>query len=136
MKTRSGFVSNSSTTSFLIVGYKYLDNAPKASEILERLNPAAAKEVREKLTQISENSEWDIEDLSKNSLSDIFNLNYRTCGYSGEVYIGRTLAKGTNGVIYDFELKFDELQKIASEVKEAFKSEEEPSLLLIDIAAC
>jgi len=114
MKIRSGFVSNSSSSSFILFGIKVEDKEYK--DLCESFLP---KECIDKYIEKYYKDE-DKEDIEWCDLwydnQDETELDVIRCGYGGETWIGKTLADGDDKLEMG-DLSFEEMNKMAEEIK-------------------
>jgi hypothetical protein len=103
MKVRDGFVSNSSTTSFLIYGV-YFDGS---EELKKALNEAG----KEKIKELDDDDNEIVEELG---------LPYYSGYESSQVYLGRSWAE-----IEDDETGLQFKQRVQKEIREYFNLEDE-----------
>jgi hypothetical protein len=126
MKVRNGFVSNSSTSSFVVLGYKVEYDEEDLKDIITKIDPEALK----KIDMDSEDVESDLEELFSELVdygSD--KIDFFRDRDGGELYAGALIAcvssdEGTGSG----EFKIDEIMAKCKNAKEIFGFEGEPKL--------
>ena len=113
MKIRSGFVSNSSSSSFVLFGVEL--NGKDTYESLcrkflpeDKLNEA----IKEYGDDIDWNDMWYSEDVE-----NYIELDTIHCGYSGEIWVGKTISSGGDEM-ENGSISFEELKEYEKQIKE------------------
>jgi len=90
MKIRTGFVSNSSSSSFVIIGYKITGDGAR-HDLVKKLAPQKHDEIMAKSMDMGEKEGCNFIDeaISDYIFEDEFQkkANMLYCGYSGDIYI-------------------------------------------------
>jgi hypothetical protein len=113
MKIRTGFVSNSSSSSFVLYGIKL-----KSEENIESLCRKFLTEEQIKECEYEGEVDW-YDCFYENNVETKLKLDVISCGYSGDLWIGKTIITGD----YDLEngeIDITELKKIDEKINDIF----------------
>jgi len=129
MKSREGFVSNSSTSSFVIIGYK----VNSIEEALKLFKPDQYKVIIADLKSDTDG----IEDQFKYALSDVwYNISNDSDSEldarsdDGKYYIGKIVSEESECGMRDCELNNNDVQSWIDGVQKLTKSEDKPGLIV------
>ena len=127
MKKRQGFVSNSSTSSFVIIGYEFKNTS--SGDIIKKFFPTKYEEI------IKEAAERDYEprDLLYDYLYKIKwgnNISVLSDGYSGSIYIGNVIADENNGRLPNKAFSEKELLGLIKNIQDQLSMSDAPSLII------
>lgn len=139
MKVRNGFVSNSSSSSFVLIGYK-LD---KDFDLVQYVKDTYPEEYAEAEAQLKEKYPDDPEKVARWLKSDIYDILYEhkrdddgCCKYlsdDGPGYIGKIISQGED-YLNDASLNGAELMETIRKVQEEVGRENPPSLYVGTVA--
>ena len=132
MKIRTGFVSNSSSSSFIIIGYKIND----AEYFVKKLYPTEYAAAVNKAEAKASEGKYSVDDYLQDYVFDILYNNSHSDEFlgtvmgNGEYFLGHILATSHDyDVLSDGSLNGKQLVEIMEKVKEKTEMEEEPSLI-------
>ena len=132
MKIRTGFVSNSSSSSFVIIGYKITGDGAR-HDLVKKLAPQKHDEIMAKSMDMGEKEGCNFIDeaISDYIFEDEFQkkANMLYCGYSGDIYIGHVIADGDASDFDPSTLTGEELLKTIKDVQKKLEMVEPPSLI-------
>jgi len=135
MKQRNGFVSNSSSSSFVLIGYNL--GHMSYEERLKLIHPSNHEEVYKKIEAEAKEKDYAIEDVMADYIYDNQDaesgLSTCCCGYSGNIYFGRFVAKEKDSPMSNVDLSGEDLQKLIKKVHELSGQEAPPSLIVATI---
>jgi len=126
MKTRNGFVSNSSSSSFVIIGYKL--ESGSLADLLKQINPSKYEELVEK----AKKEDYEVEDLLYDYAYDndlVEGLRFMTDGYGDHDYIGYVVCEEKDYHLSSNKLSGQEIFDIMKEVQEKAQMFCLPSLI-------
>lgn len=136
MKIRNGFVSNSSSSSFVVFGYKIKvdpNGVDDMKKILGKLDPEALSKLGEQLGEraIGDEERYIIDDMlheAKNKKRDDFNI--MSDPEDNALYIGYLIAdvSSDDNQLAKTECGYEQLASKAAKAKELFGLEGEPKL--------
>lgn len=128
MKIRHGFVSNSSTTSFVIIGYAAEECA---TDLFKKIYPKEYDEVMNGDFKYPEDEIYD-RFQQKNR-----KVNFITDGYSGNVFYGKIISKWSSDLndADDVVLSIDDVVRYAKEVKELSNNDTQPQIMVVTVAS-
>jgi len=132
MKVRNGFVSNSSSSSFVIIGYEF-ETKESRHDLVKKLAPQKHDEIMAKSMDM-DNAEGCA--FIDDEISDyIFGFEFQKkadmlfCGYSGAIYVGHVIADGDASDFGPSTLTGEELLKTIKDVQKKLEMVEPPSLI-------
>ena len=137
MKFRNGFVSNSSTSSFVMIGYNL--GEMRYSDLCKQYFPKEFEELKKEVAEKYPNDEDVIEDEAWELVHKLSNANeyasVRSCGYSGAMYIGKILDEGADdgNSMGNVDISLEEVEKIASKVQEELSVDKKPGIITATI---
>lgn len=119
MKIRSGFVSNSSSSSFILIGEHFEGKNTEAKLILEKFAPATYKKIVDKCASNPEDLEDELCDALYNLDSKRDGVDVIQCGYSGDMWVGKLLGEASSdgGEDMDIDIEGDKLLEIFADLR-------------------